>query len=200
MDVDRNIDTEQIDQSIPSEILNVDPPIVTENQHEEPLPEQVEIPLEKTTTKRIVQRQKTACSDFFNEQGYNRNTKLPTGGSSQHFNTFLDLWTLNRKQVKTQFINWKKEKYEFYGEVYENDPTRLRAFIESHMSIESAEFIGDITNQMMADPTKEIPKWFTMVSEQHSFYNIVLPQMTADPFRSIFVDILDQYILTLLIK
>ena len=190
MDVDRNIDTERIDQSVPLETLNVDLPIVTENQDEEPLQEQVEIPQEKKRKRIGPAEQKIACFGFFDVEGYNRNTKLPTAGGgplSQPFNTFLDQWTLTRKQVKTQFVNWKKEKYEFYGEIYEKDPTKLRVFIESHMSVESAEFIDDVTNQMVIDRTKEIPKWFTMATEQHSFYNIVLPQMTTNPFKSIFL-------------
>ena len=155
--------------------------------------EQVENPQRKKT-KRIQENQKTACFEFFEVKGYNRNTKLPTGGPQfQLLQTFLKQWELTRQQVKTQFGNWK-EKYEFYGEIYETDSTKLREYIASNTSVESAEFIYDVTNEMMRDPTKDLPQWFTMAAEEHSFYNEVLPQMTTDPFKSIFCGILDKYI------
>ena len=53
---------------------------------------------------------------------------------------FLDQNKLNRDQVRTQLKNWKRNKFEYYEEVYETDPIKARQLISSHLPDDHSVF------------------------------------------------------------
>ena len=155
------------------------------------------LPTSTKKTKRITQEQKDACFKFFKETKYNRNSKLPTGGTTSNsmLLNFLETNGISRGQMRTQLNNWKKKKYEFYGEVYETDPVKVRQLIASHLPDDPSDFLDNVLRKMIATKdTSSKDMWFAIAAKKHEYFNQVLPKMNLEPFKSIFLGILDKYI------
>ena len=107
------------------------------------------------TRKRINKDQIAACFNFFKQNGYTQNKKIPRGTmkADSSLLQFLFEHNLTRDQMKTQLNNYKKKEFEYYGEVYECDPEEARRIISSHLPDEPFDFLKCVINKMIKIPT-----------------------------------------------
>ena len=98
--------------------------------------------------------------------------------------------------MRTQLKNWKRNKYEYYGEVYETDPIKAWQLISSHLPDDHSVFLNNVIEKMTKTPTSKNkkPSWFAEAATLHQYIKEMLPKMMDDPFKSIFVDILNMYV------
>jgi hypothetical protein len=108
------------------------------------------------------------------------------------FDDLLKSNQISRNQDVRQFSNWKKHKFQFWGESYKNDPNEVRKLLEGHMPLEKTEFLQALLEKMSPVPTKK-PTYWNHVACRLQFdkiYHLLLD----DPFKSIILSILDQYV------
>ena len=160
--------------------------------------EAIEEPTKTIKKKRITKKQIDACFKYFDEANFNRNKNLPTGGLDNNFVflNFLKDNELTRDQVKTQLKNWKRRKYEYFGEVYEDDPKKARETISSHLHDEPFVFLKNVIDKMVDTPTckKDKPSVYALPASEHPYIKDILPDMAEGPFKNIFLDILEKYV------
>ena len=150
------------------------------------------------TRKRINKDQIAACFNFFKQNGYTRNKKIPRGTmkADSSLLKFILEHNLTRDQMKTQLNNYKKKEFEYYGEVYECDPEEARRIISSHLPDEPFDFLKCVINKMIKIPTDAKMKTspFAVAASVHKYIKDTLPMMMKDPFKTVFLDIIEQYI------
>ena len=160
--------------------------------------EAIEEPTKTIKKKRITKKQIDACLKYFDEANFNRNKNLPTGGSDNNFVflNFLKDNELTRDQVKTQLKNWKRRKYEYFGEVYEDDPVKVRETISSHLHDEPFVFLKNVIDKMVDTPTckKDKSSVYALPASEHPYIKDILLDMAEGPFKNIFLDILEKYV------
>ena len=146
----------------------------------------------------ITKRQKEACFEFFIKHEFSKAAKLPIGKTSDlaiAFNNFLSTEDLQREQVRKQLLSWKNKKYKFHDCIFKKTPHEIQEIIHSHMPVEKSEFITDVIEKMMTTTNVDgKTEWHTQAAESNTYFDKVLPKMVVDPFKDIFVFILDQYV------
>ena len=146
----------------------------------------------------ITKRQKEACFEFFIKHEFSKAAKLPIGKTSDlaiAFNNFLLTEDLKREQVRKQLLSWKNKKYKFHDCIFKKTPHEIQEIIHSHMPVEKSEFITDVIEKMMTTTNVDgKTEWHTQAAESNTYFDKVLPKMVVDPFKDIFVFILDQYV------
>jgi hypothetical protein len=149
-----------------------------------------------TKPKRITKEQASNCFKFFDDHSFHRGSTLPRVGGMNDFDNLLKSSHISRDQAVRQFHNWKKHKYEHWGETYNNDPNELKELLEGHMPVEKTEFLQDLLKMMSPVKEGKLEKELTYWNRAgylHRFHEIH-HLLLEDPFKSIVLSIIDQYV------
>ena len=151
--------------------------------------------LKKKSTK-ITKKQKDLCFKFFDEQKYSRNENLPTGQHNKVFLDFLQNNNLNRDQVKRQLDNWKDIKYDYYGQIITSNADERREIMLSHLPDDPSDFLKTVLGKMAAtnDGVSKEDNWYNAAAKKHPYIDKHLTNMMVEPFKDIFLSILDRYV------
>ena len=105
----------------------------------------------------------------FEKCTFARNQKLPRANVITDLDELIDKYKLKRGQAARQFLNWKKEKFEFELVVFSTDPDEIRQLLTDHMVQEPEEFVLSVLQSMI--PTAKSAgivnyKWLTMLCQE----------------------------------
>ena len=124
---------------------------------------------EETRTTPITSEAKRELRVVFEKCNFARNQKFPRANVITDLDELIDKYKLKRGQAARQFLNWKKEKFEFELVVFSTDPDEIRQLLTDHMVQEPEEFVLSVLQSMI--PTAKSAgivnyKWLTMLCQE----------------------------------
>jgi hypothetical protein len=151
---------------------------------------------EETRATPITSDAKRELRVLFEACNFTRNQKFPRANVIKELDDLIEKYKLNRGQASRQFLNWKKEKFDFELEVFSTDPEEIRQLLNDHMVQDPEEFVFSAM-QSMIPTTKSTDiknyKWLTMLCRNRPKFKDGIKLISKQPYIAHFVRMLGDY-------
>jgi hypothetical protein len=151
---------------------------------------------EETRATPITSDAKRELRVLFEACNFARNQKFPRANVIKELDDLIEKYKLNRGQASRQFLNWKKEKFDFELDTFSTDPEEIRQLLNDHMVQDPEEFVGSVMQSMI--PTTESAgienyRWLTMLCQERPKFLDAVKLISKQPYIAPFVRMLGDY-------
>ena len=99
---------------------------------------------EETRTTPITSNAKRELRVIFEACKFARNQKFSQANAIKDMDDLIEKYKLNRSQASCQFLNWKKEKFDFELALFSTDLEEIRQLLTHHMVQDPEEFVVSV--------------------------------------------------------